>query len=142
MSLEIILEFLAARWYVFLIAPVYVFVMALLGKKTRFERESFQLALIFQVIYLIVYTGSALWLLAVGSAESSAYTLFTLVVNLGGVLSVLPLFLLLLYRLCTLKFLERLPNWGKNLFRLVCFVLLGVLSNPTLALLVTAYYGW
>ena len=70
MSLGIILEFLAARWYVFLIAPVYVFVMALLGKKTRFERESFQLALIFQVIYLIVYTGSALWLLAVGSAES------------------------------------------------------------------------
>lgn len=138
----LVLEFLAARWYVFLIAPLYVFLMYLLGKKTRFERESFQLALIFQIIYLIVYSGSALWLLAVGSAESNAYTLFTLVVNLGGVFSILPLFLLLLYRLCTLRFLERLPNWGKNAARLFFFIALGILSNPALALLVTVYYGW
>ncbi|KDA45533.1 hypothetical protein ACRXID_06160 [Ligilactobacillus animalis] len=135
-------EFLLHRWYVFVIAILYWLVMKYLGKGTRFAREASQVSATLQILFLLVYTGAALWLLASGTAASQAFTLFTLVVNIGGVVLVLPLFLLILYRLCTAKFLTRLPEWGKNLFRLICFALLGFFSYPILAVVVTLYYGW
>ena len=66
-------EFLLHRWYVFVIAILYWIVMKYLGKGTRFAREASQVSATLQILFLLVYTGSALWLLASGTAASQAF---------------------------------------------------------------------
>ena len=63
-----------------------------LAKGHVFARASQVSALLYPDLVLLVYTGSALWLLASGTAASQAFLYFTLVVNVGGVVLVLPLF--------------------------------------------------
>ena len=136
-----VITFFAHRWYVFLLGLAFWVVMKYVGKNTKYAREADQVSATVQILFLIIYTVVTIWFMNSG-ASSQAFTAFTLLVNIGGVIFVLPLFLLILYRLSTAKFLDRLPNWGKNLVRLASFVILVILSYPALMVIVTLYYGW
>ena len=61
----------------FVIAILYWIVMKYLGKGTRFARAAVQVSATLQILFLLVYTGSALWLLASGTAaRSSLYFIY------------------------------------------------------------------
>ena len=138
----IIVTFFTHRWYVFLMGLLYWLAMKYLAKNTRHAREISQVSATLQILFLLIYTGSTLWLLSAGEATSKAYTLFTLVTSIGGALVVTTLFIMLLYRGATAKFLARFPEWGKNIYRFAIFGALGFISYPTIAIITTLYYGW